>query len=64
MDKKDWDKTYTEMNAKAEMWGAGVAGILFLFPIILVLAIWNPSFLYIIPLLIFWISHKRRNRRK
>lgn len=64
MDKKDWDKTYTEMNAKGEMWGAGIAGILFLFPVILIIAFWNPTVLFTIPLLFFWISHKRRKNRK
>lgn len=41
MDRREWDQTYTEMNAKAEMWGAGIAvgcvGIpLFLFLLLIV----------------------------
>ena len=63
MNREDWDKTYTERNAKAEMWGAGIAGIFFLFPIILILGIWNPNILFFIPLLSIWIIWKRRNNR-
>ena len=64
MKKDDWDKTYTERNAKAEMWGAGFAGIFFLIPCFLILAIWNPNILFAIPLLFLWLINKRITRNK
>jgi len=29
VNREEWDKTYTEMNAKAEIWSAGIAGFFF-----------------------------------
>ena len=65
MNKDEWDKTYTEQNAKAEMFGAGIAGILMLVPVVGVLALWEPKILYAIPGFFFWIMYKRSsNKRK
>lgn len=66
MNKDEWDRTYTESNAKAEMWGASIAGILFLIiPLFLILSFWNPYFLFFIPLLVLWVLNKRsQNKHK
>ncbi len=64
MDKDNWDKSYTERNAKAEMWGAGIAGIFFLIvPLFLILSILNPYFLFFIPLSVFWVLVKRNQNK-
>ena len=62
--REDWDDTFAERNAKSEIQGAGIAGILVLFPVFLILAIWNPKILSLIPLLTLWIIQKRRTNRK
>ena len=64
MNKDEWDKSYTERNAKAEMWGAGFAGIFFLIFCFLILATWNPYTLFAIPLFVLWILNKRKTRKK
>jgi hypothetical protein len=64
MNKDEWDKTYTEQNAKAEMFGAGIAGLLMLVPVVGLLALWEPRILYAIPLLVFWILRKRKSNKK
>jgi hypothetical protein len=64
MNREEWDKTYTEQNAKAEMFGAGIAGLLMLVPVVGILALWEPRILYAIPLLIFWIMRKRNANKK
>lgn len=64
MKREEWDDTYAEQNAKAEMQGAGIAGILVIFPVLIVVAIWNPNILLLIPLLVLWIIQKRRTNRK
>jgi hypothetical protein len=65
MDRHEWNKTYTEMNAKAEVWGAGIAALFFIIvPVILLLALWNPNVLFLFPLAILWILQKRKTNRK
>ena len=64
MNREEWDNTYSERNAKAEMWGAGIAGLFFLIVLLLILSLWNPMVLYFIPLAILWVIQKRRNNRK
>lgn len=64
MNKDEWDNTYTERNAKAEMWGAVFAGFFFLIPCFLILAIWNPKTLFAIPILVLWLINKRITRIK
>jgi hypothetical protein len=47
------------------MFGAGIAGILMLVPVVGVLALWEPKILYAIPGFFFWIMYKRSsNKRK
>lgn len=65
MNRDEWDKTYTEMNAKAEVWGAGIAVFFFfIVPVFLLLALWNPNVLFLLPLAILWILQKRKSNRK
>jgi hypothetical protein len=64
MNKDDWDKSYTERNAKAEMWGAGLAGLFVLIPVLAFLSLWNPIILVAIPILIIWIIIKRKSNQK
>ncbi len=63
MNKDEWDKSYTERNAKAEMWGSGLAGLFVLIPVFAFLSLWNPKILIAIPMLIVWIILKRRSNK-
>jgi hypothetical protein len=63
MNKDEWDKSYTERNAKAEMWGSGLAVLFVLIPVFAFLSLWNPKILIAIPMLIFWIILKRRSNK-
>ena len=64
MNKDEWDKTYTERNAKAEMTGPALAGLYIMIPVLAVLAFWNPKILITIPMLIIWIILKRKSNKK
>lgn len=65
MNKDEWDKSYTERNAKAEMWGGALAGMIFiLVPVFAVLALLNPKILILMPMLIIWIIMKRKASKK
>ena len=64
MNRDEWDKTYTEQNAKAEMFGAYIAGLLMLVPVLGLLALWYPKVLYAVPLLIILIMQKRPSSKK
>ena len=63
MNKDEWDKSYTERNAKAEMWGSGLAVLFVLIPVFAFLSLWNPKILIAIPMLIVWIIFKRRSNK-
>jgi len=64
VNRDEWDKSYTERNAKAEMWGASIAGIFFfIVPLFLILSIWNPYFLFFIPLSVLWVLIKRNQNK-
>jgi|LakMenEpi03Aug12_release.lakeMendotaPanAssembly.Ray.scaffolds.fasta_scaffold5915363_1 hypothetical protein len=64
MNKDEWEKSYTERNAKAEMWGSGLAVLFVLIPVFAFLSLWNPKILIAIPMLIIWIIVKRKSKQK
>ena len=64
MNKDEWDKSYTERNAKAEMWGGALAWIFILVPVFAVLALLNPKILILMPMLIILIIMKRKANKK
>ena len=64
MNKDEWEKSYTERNAKAEMWGSGLAVLFVLIPVFAFLSLWNPKILIAIPMLIIWIIVKRKSNQK
>ena len=64
MNKDEWAKSYTERNAKSEMWGSGLAVLFVLIPVFAFLSLWNPKILIAIPMLIIWIIVKRKSNQK
>jgi hypothetical protein len=64
MKREEWENTATEQNAKAEQWGAFIAGFWFFSLVIFVLALWNPYVLFAIPLMVNWLYWKRKTVKK